>query len=1173
MWSGHFPELRWIPRARRQREDFYEQARQASLRYYAEENISPLRFLKNAMDGDHRGELESKLRKSDLSLAVFALEQGYAPRPIMTKTRGRLHTGDRLFYAEILKMLPEKDADTLHPDKQPDFCAAMQRAIERYRKQSSREEGLSVTQARIRKSNLRNMETELDKAQGDGFLDISWQALQDARYAGRPIPDWSANFIRFEKYAARHQKAHDAWVRDKLERWLNPVPRIKGTALKATLENLVEYMLESKRAGAERAVVFSTGLLRAKQSRRFHSLEEVKAARDTLVTTEENHASEQKAQDYIHRFQAALNEIDESFAAYDNAVEALSLVRGQPTRAKILAALARIYRGTSFRGRIARDRRLPDLGVLALVSLRDELRDYFEGVPQRAVLLSEFSHAVLPASLRRDKAVRDILRRHNIRPLFHDGTQQGRFQALSSLIGTSVSFSLHTGGSPQMSPIVPRPSASSQPETPSFSVIGPRAATWDQYAGRAFPGRDDGLPRAEMDASRSSLRDHAAPFRQALRRELAALRRSLPAETKAKIRRYLLLHRKFYLNKKTLEPEKHVPQWHDYLALSGEKETWTALLAPSLLRAGLCGGSLPFARQLSASSLSLLVRDDRAAIASLADRGLAETPLPLADRLDYPELFAAYPQLRPVPVVTDLLEGFRGFYSPAERAIYLHRSMGDPQEIRSVLLHEVQHAIQHIEGFARGGTAAAARQFYESQRRAAAQALAEGRRFMDWLSARERMIAALKYMLTLARAPRRVLRTSYRYTYDAVPRRLTGEERILDMARHALADLSRLLEEFYDYNWNTAPEYELPWPYHYNLLTPSGIAQCLEDTRKTPSRRQAFRRTPKPDLRALNSTWLKYERLSSLASHELYLRLAGEIEARNVQTRLDWPESRRAAEPFNMTLDYPGEALVAFRPPSSSPAPGASPANTPNRTSSILPRTPESFSLASLHDIVSSLAAPSMQATRAADLVKDFGKAAENWRRVMSGKEEQPAAPVGAELYGMVSSLISSARLVLPPGYRSRVDLQMQWASVYAAAEQDNYIHTSHITAFWRALLLDKRLEQKPRQNLGEDLMGKLASWLELIDGASLENNRAFLHLSRMQGMLQRAFAFSVLAGNGYVLLKQSTAILHGFFAGWAPSGVLERADGSHELAHRPSPSPPSSYTWPPPTWASGKSA
>ena len=84
-----------------------------------------------------------------------------------------------------------------------------------------------------------------------------------------------------------------------------------------------------------------------------------------------------------------------------------------------------------------------------------------------------------------------------------------------------------------------------------------------------------------------------------------------------------------------------------------------------------------------------------------------------------------------------------------------------------------------------------------------------------------------------------------------------------------------------------------------------------------------------------------------------------------------------------------------------------------------------------------------------------------------------------------------------------------------AAAEQDNYIYTSHITTAWRALLKNKPLEQKLKQHLGEDMMGKLSSWVDLIDGASLENNRAFLNLSRMQGMLQKAFAVSVLAGNG----------------------------------------------------------
>ncbi|XBD73318.1 hypothetical protein ABFY27_10490 [Akkermansia massiliensis] len=117
----------------------------------------------------------------------------------------------------------------------------------------------------------------------------------------------------------------------------------------------------------------------------------------------------------------------------------------------------------------------------------------------------------------------------------------------------------------------------------------------------------------------------------------------------------------------------------------------------------------------------------------------------------------------------------------------------------------------------------------------------------------------------------------------------------------------------------------------------------------------------------------------------------------------------RAESPFNDALEYPGDALV-------------------------------SFSLTSLEEIVSGLAAPSMQATRASELVKDFGKAAENWRRVMSGKEEKPSARVGAELFGMINALLSSARYVLPQGYRSNVDLQMQWASVYAAMAESGEI-------------------------------------------------------------------------------------------------------------------------------------
>ena len=1284
-WSGYFPELRWSRQEEKEREDFYNQAQEAALRYYGSTDISTLRFLKNALDGDHRGELENKLRHNDFSLAVFAAERGYSPRPVTAKIPGRLNTGDKIFYAEIRKMLPWKDANTLSPDRQDDFCKAMERAIERYRSQfsqDSRDAQLTVPQTLTRKSNLRAMEKELREARGDGFQSISYLALQDARQAGKKALDSHANYKRFEKYAAQHKKAFNAWVEDKLARWLNPVPRIRETGLPATLENITRHMLESKGMGAERGLVFSTGLLRARQARRFNSLEEIKASRNNLVTTEEEKASQQKAQDLIHQFQMALSRIDGSFSAFDNAVKALSLVRGAPTPQKVLAALCRLYRGTSFQGRIARDSRLPGLGSAALSALHEELRDYYEAVPRRSVQLREFSHAVLPAALRKNKQVRDVLKRHQIRPLYHDGTREGRFQALASLIGSSASFSLVPGPSwlrladsdymaslseeeraitetalasgawlkaPNGEPsrLTPRqwaqvrtaafhdwfgdwqhdpahasrvvdengeprvvyhgthragftvfdsrkgnpssgiPAGSSfftadpevaasyygtrekadlrsplantgvpgiyscflnfrspleedfgglwwyekgepwfdlydkqsgsyisppdggeywtseqaaidyisshgltdymlirifssrtihtvveeakllhrdgavihnvidpgddtgnkvtdtyvalhpsqiksatdnigtfDPSSPdiTFSVIGPHAATWEQYKKNTFRGRDDGMYRAEIDASRAALKDRAAPYLPTLCRELSALRHTLSAETKKRIARYLSLHRQFYRNKRTLRPENNISKWREYLTLDHDRESWERLLSAAVLRTGLYSTSPLAASGLAeqVSSLELLLREDDGLLQSLATLAAANTALPLDAWLDYPELFAAYPALRSMPVILQHLSGYLGMYSPAERAIYIHRNLDDPQQLRSILLHEVQHAIQHIEGFAWGGTRESAKLFYESMREAAYEAYDQASRFMSWLNARDGMISTLEYMLSLARNPRRVLRTSYRYSYDGISHRLTGEERILDMARYALKDLSGLLEQFYDRSWSTDSQFELPWPGNYALNTPAGIKECLAAAKATPSRRLAYRRTPKPDMAALHRDFLKYERLSSLSPYELYRRLAGEIEACAVERRSGLSAGERAESPFNDALEYPGEALVSFSPLSG-------PAGT-------------TFSLTSLEEIVSGLAAPSMQATRASELVKDFGKAAENWRRVMSGKEEKPSARVGAELFGMINSLLSSARYVLPKGYRSNVDLQMQWASVYAAMAESGEI-------------------------------------------------------------------------------------------------------------------------------------
>lgn len=1173
MWSGHFPELRWNRREEKEREEFYRKAEQAALRYYGGADISTLRFLKDALDGDHRGALESKLRTNDLSLAVFAGERGYAPRPLMTKIPGRLNTGDRIFYSEIRKMRPDKHANVLAVERQEEFCAAMERAIERYRTQfvrDSQENKLTISQTLVGKINLSEMEKELKEAREDNFDVISHLALIDASQFGKTVPDWEGNFRRFEKYAATHKKAFDAWVKDKMDRWLNPVPRIKENGFPATLENVTRYMLGSKGNGAEyKDSFFPTGLLRAKKSRRFRSLDQIKESRDILVTSNEYDASQEEAQGLIQKFQETLFGIVNDFSAYNKAVEALSLIEGEPTPSKVLSALSRFYRGASYRSRMARNSgNLLGLGAAALHAMKSELRDYYEAVPQRAVQLQEFSHAVMPASLRKNKQIRDILKRHGIRPLYHDGTLEGRTRAMASLMGSAASFSLTSGGDsggtseafsdssrfrfpasdfmvslseeerslsekalasgtwlkapngedsrltprqwvqvrtaafrdwfgdwlddpghasqvvdengeprvvyhgtpvpydprygwvdavtyrhmpapfsvfgegnwhgakfffddynsaryfasnkaldmeiseeaytfecflnarklfnirdkeaviriidsfpdsvpvihPQFGSVehVSREAASglvktfqswiltetkefqqklqelgydgfvaadheyytavfkssqiksatenvgtfdsSSPDI-TFSVIGLRAETWKQYKEKAFTGRDDGKMRAEIDASRAVLKDRSALFLEPLRREMAALRRAMSGEMKKKIIRFLELHGKFYRNEKDIEAEDYPDLWREYLSLDREREGWSQLLTKALLRTGLyrqqpAGAAVQ--AQLT-SSLEFLLEEDDEQIRALASRGADNTVMTLGEWLDYPELFAAYPKLRSMPVIfRSLEEGVRGQFSPAEWTISLDRNTSDPQNIRSTLLHEIQHAIQQIEGFAKGGSPEAARQFYEFMRREAREAYEQSDRFVSWLNARDGMISMLEYMLSLARNPHRVLRSSYLYSYDNVLRRLEGEERILDMVRYALEDMSGLLEKFYDEDWNHDARFDLPWPGNYHLNTPSGIQECLEAARATPSRRLAYRRTPKPDLGALYRNFLKYEKLSWLSSHELYSRLAGEMEARNVQFRHDWSAEFREDVPFNDSLEFPGEALVSF---------------------------------------------------------------------------------------------------------------------------------------------------------------------------------------------------------------------------------------------------------------------
>lgn len=77
----------------------------------------------------------------------------------------------------------------------------------------------------------------------------------------------------------------------------------------------------------------------------------------------------------------------------------------------------------------------------------------------------------------------------------------------------------------------------------------------------------------------------------------------------------------------------------------------------------------------------------------------------LSDVIDAPELFKAYPQLKDVRIDTDAIMNdmpSNGEYNSKTNTITIHAD--ELKYMNSILNHEIQHVIQDIEGFAKGGS-------------------------------------------------------------------------------------------------------------------------------------------------------------------------------------------------------------------------------------------------------------------------------------------------------------------------------------------------------------------------------------------------------------------------------------------------------------------------------------
>lgn len=469
----------------------------------------------------------------------------------------------------------------------------------------------------------------------------------------------------------------------------------------------------------------------------------------------------------------------------------------------------------------------------------------------------------------------------------------------------------------------------------SFNVIGPSAKTWDKYEdSRKFKGRDDGMLRAEIDASRAKLTPRAFLGDAGDEYRLLVAGKAMPfgvQDDLEKLReQQKLIDGWYHILFETDDVDKAQEYSHEH----GMTQEWwsvnTALLKnvkefvirqlqlAGVTGEGKYGGLIGSNSRLMGKIMDSLIagKVDEDVVAELDRMSYGDMKC-LKDILDYEELYEAYPDLKWLPVsVADLGYQLRGQLTVKGDypvSIMLNERL-DNEGRRSTLLHEIQHAIQTIEEFARGGTAEMASKLLEKQVRRYRIRLEHLRHEQRWLYAVDTAKDHLQRMLRLLKRPRAILKMGERFAVHEMQHVPTMAAQAIEMMWKEYTEIAMR-----DYGDSVAyapgDGYRLPG-HGDKKPTLVAVEELLEKLKALPSRRagtlRGRRQKVEAEIERLYEENKHKLNMTDMSGSELYLRLAGEIEARNVQERRDWTMSERMARPFNDTLEYPGEALVSF---------------------------------------------------------------------------------------------------------------------------------------------------------------------------------------------------------------------------------------------------------------------
>ena len=447
-WTGKMPYLvhKAVGRESREQtvadlfkmEDVYQSREDSSwlhgLRYYI--------ALDSAGDKTSREDVERCLRDED-GKALFAWQSGYRPRPKMRNAAMKHEWMTRALRDELAayETLSEEEYESRAGEVRLKAEAAIDEYVGGLHAELEKRKPKIVT--KMRENRRKTLLNSLFLSDKQGLREV----LQDARRMGKRVPDLNANSKMLARYADNHKRAYEKWVQEKLAGWFSEERYIEGTGTEATLESLTKWMLSRKGRNREQQLVFGSGKVRAAQAERLGSMDEVKAMRERLSDSAVSGTSKKMTDELLREFREVVSDVftggdvfgySSSVEIQSAAMEALSKVPGNPTTGKVMTALKKVFPGGARLNKLLMREDVLEKGVDALKSLRAELEDYLEAVPQRAVGLDEWVYAVMPEELKKNREVTSLLRRHGIKPLYHDGTAEGRVRVMESLVDDPV---------------------------------------------------------------------------------------------------------------------------------------------------------------------------------------------------------------------------------------------------------------------------------------------------------------------------------------------------------------------------------------------------------------------------------------------------------------------------------------------------------------------------------------------------------------------------------------------------------------------------------------------------------------------------------------------------------------------------------------------------------------